>query len=200
MPYDAIFAPAPSTTRGQSTVIAVDEKGGNLLYGSGRSVVIRSIADPLKAELFTEHAKDVTVAKCSPSGMYVASGDAGGVIKIWALDNPEHPVKYEGQCLAGPICDIAWSPDSQRVCAVGDGRDCMGRVFMWDSGSTVGEIGGHSKKILSCDFKQSRPFQILTAAEDFQVPLPGPCPQTLSTPTHSTPINSCPWCLKTNRR
>ena len=49
MPYDAIFAPAPSTTRGQSTVIAVDEKGGNLLYGSGRSVVIRSIADPLKA-------------------------------------------------------------------------------------------------------------------------------------------------------
>ena len=124
--------------------------------------------------------------------MYVASGDAGGVIKIWALDNPEHPVKYEGQCLAGPICDIAWSPDSQRVCAVGDGRDCMGRVFMWDSGSTVGEISGHSKKILSCDFKQSRPFQILTAAEDFQVPLPRPCPQTLSTPTHSTPMNSCP--------
>jgi WD40 repeat protein len=70
-----------------------------------------SIADPLKAELFTEHSKDVTVAKCSPSGCYVASGDAGGVVKIWALDNPEHPVKYEGQCLAGAICDIAWSPD-----------------------------------------------------------------------------------------
>lgn len=134
-----------------------------------------------------------------------------------------------------------WFPSLQRVCAVGDGRDCMGRVFMWDSGrsaplpcacvmfarspllalagclvlqwhrsasfgvgflrgvrvlhikgqhggysviadvssdvaemlpalvSTVGEIGGHSKKILSCDFKQTRPFQILTASEDFQV-------------------------------
>lgn len=35
--------------------------------------------------------------------------------------------------------------------------------------STVGEIAGHSKKILSCDFKQTRPFQILTASEDFQV-------------------------------
>ena len=30
-----------------------------------RSVVIRSIADPLKAELFTEHAKDVTIARVS---------------------------------------------------------------------------------------------------------------------------------------
>ena len=137
-PYDAMFAPAPATTRGQATVLAVDEKvgteapcvfrsasttlcamplqagsvgrrqpreqsskreqtapaaspvstpfltarlvsfqrlhvraanaiaveqGGNLLYGSGRSVVIRNIADPNQAELFTEHAKDVTVAK-----------------------------------------------------------------------------------------------------------------------------------------
>jgi hypothetical protein len=137
-PYDAIFAPAPATTRGQATVLSVDDKvgteapcvirststalcamptpagsvgrrqpreqsskreqtapaaspvskpfltvrlvsfqrlhvraanalaveqGGNLLYGSGRSVVIRNIADPNQAELFTEHAKDVTVAK-----------------------------------------------------------------------------------------------------------------------------------------
>ena len=60
-----IFAPAPATTRGQATVITADEKTGKLLYGSGRSVVIRSIADPLKAELFTEHSKDVTVARVS---------------------------------------------------------------------------------------------------------------------------------------
>ena len=43
----------------------------------------------------------------------MASGDQAGVVKIWSLDNPEHPIKYEGQCLAGAITDIAWSPDSQ---------------------------------------------------------------------------------------
>jgi hypothetical protein len=43
------------------------------------------------------------------------------------------------------------------------------RVFMWDTGSSVGEISGHSKKILSCDLKQARPFQIATGSEDFQV-------------------------------
>jgi hypothetical protein len=64
-PFDSIFAPAPATTRGQATVITADEKNGRLFYGSGRSVVIRSIADPLKAELFTEHAKDVTIARVS---------------------------------------------------------------------------------------------------------------------------------------
>ena len=52
---------------------------------------------------------------------------------------------------------------------VGDGRDSFGRVFMWDTGSSVGEISGHGKKILSCDFKQTRPFQIVTASEDMQV-------------------------------
>lgn len=40
---------------------------------------------------------------------------------------------------------------------------------MWDTGSSVGEISGHGKKILSCDFKQTRPFQIATASEDMQV-------------------------------
>ena len=40
---------------------------------------------------------------------------------------------------------------------------------MWDSGTSVGEITGHSKKISSCDFKQSRPFRIATGGDDFQV-------------------------------
>ncbi|VAH71329.1 unnamed protein product [Triticum turgidum subsp. durum] len=37
----------------------------------------------------------------------------------------------------------------------------------WDSGSTVGEFDGHSKRVLSCDFKPTRPFRIVTCGEDF---------------------------------
>jgi hypothetical protein len=37
----------------------------------------------------------------------------------------------------------------------------------WDSGSTVGEFDGHSKRTLSCDFKPTRPFRIVTCGEDF---------------------------------
>jgi hypothetical protein len=42
-------------------------QGELLLYGSGRTVVIRKLSDPLQAELWTGHAKDVTVQPCTPS-------------------------------------------------------------------------------------------------------------------------------------
>jgi hypothetical protein len=38
----------------------------------------------------------------------------------------------------------------------------FGAVFLFDSGSSVGEITGHSKIITSCDFKQTRPYRIAT--------------------------------------
>ena len=39
----------------------------------------------------------------------------------------------------------------------------------WDSGSNVGEFDGHSKRVLSCAFKPTRPFRIVTCGEDFLV-------------------------------
>lgn len=40
---------------------------------------------------------------------------------------------------------------------------------MWDSGSNVGEFDGHSRRILSCAFKPTRPYRIVTCGEDFLV-------------------------------
>ena len=45
----------------------------------------------------------------------------------------------------------------------------FGNVFLVDTGSTVGEIMGHSKYINSTDYKPTRPFRIATASEDFTV-------------------------------
>jgi hypothetical protein len=42
------------------------------------------------------------------------------------------------------------------------------RVFMWDTGNSVGELGGHSKRVISCAYKPSRPFRIFTSSEDFK--------------------------------
>jgi len=90
-------------------------------------------------------------------------------MRIWDTTQKEHPLKIELKVLSGAIADIAWSGDSQRICVVGDGKERFGAVIVWDAGSSVGEISGHTKPLLSCDFKAARPFRIATGGEDNQV-------------------------------
>lgn len=87
-------------------------------------------------------------------------------MRIWDTVNKEHILKNEFHPIGGPIKDIAWSPDNQRMVVVGEGRERFGHVFMSETGTSVGEISGQSKPINSCDFKPTRPFRIVTGSED----------------------------------
>ncbi|XP_043919457.1 WD repeat-containing protein 1 [Protopterus annectens] len=168
MSYDSkkVFACLPQVERGVSKVIGGDPKGKNFLYTNGKSVIIRNIENPSIADIYTEHAHPVFVAKYAPSGFYIASGDTSGKVRIWDTTQKEHLLKYEYQPFAGRIKDIAWSDDSKRMAVVGEGREKFGAVFLWDTGSSVGEISGHSKVINSVDIKQSRPYRLVTGADD----------------------------------
>lgn len=161
-----IFAALPRTQRGTPLVLGGDPKGRNFLYTNGNSVIIRDIENPAISDVYTEHSCQVNVAKYSPSGFYIASGDASGKVRIWDTVNKEHILKNEFQPIGGPIKDIAWSADSQRIVVVGEGRERFGHVFMAETGTSVGEISGQSKPINSVDFRPSRPFRIVTASED----------------------------------
>ncbi|MGH0160200.1 UNVERIFIED_CONTAM: hypothetical protein FKN15_038780, partial [Acipenser sinensis] len=122
--------------------------------------------NPAIADIYTEHAHQVSVAKYAPSGFYIASGDVSGKLRIWDTTQKEHLLKYEYQPFAGKIKDISWTEDSKRIAAVGEGREKFGAVFLWDTGSSVGEITGHSKVINSVDVKQTRPYRIVTGSDD----------------------------------
>lgn len=63
------------------------------------------------------------MAKYSPSGFYIASGDQSGKIRIWDATQPTHILKAEYPTLSGPVRDIAWSDDSKRIAVVGEGRE-----------------------------------------------------------------------------
>ena len=162
----------PNATRGQPSPLKTSPDGSKLIYALNRTVVIRDIVPPagapIQAQLYTAHGYDVTSAAMSPSGCYMASGDKTGVVRVWACDNPDQILKLETAVMGGAILDIAWSPDNQRVAVVGDGREIFGKVFMWDSGNSVGEISGHAKKANSISFKSSRPYRIATGGEDFK--------------------------------
>lgn len=161
-----IFAVAPATSRGQAVHLGRDPKGKNILYTNGRSVIIRDLANPLIADQYTEHIANATVARYAPSGFYIASGDAFGNVRIWDTTQKEHPLKIEVKVIAGEIKDIAWDSESKRLIAVGNGQEKFGSAFLFDTGSSVGEISGHSKVVNSCDIKPSRPYRAVTVSDD----------------------------------
>lgn len=162
----SLYASLPKTERGKPIVIGTDPKGKNILYVNGNSVLIRNVENPAIADIYTEHANPTTVAKYSPSGFYIASGDSTGKVRIWDTTNKEHILKSEFTPISGAIRDLAWSPDSQKIVAVGEGREKFGHVFSYDSGNSVGEIMGQSKSLNSVDYRSARPFRIATASED----------------------------------
>lgn len=77
------------------------------------------------------------VARVSPNGQWVASGDVSGRVRVWGL-NDDLTLKAEHQPLSGAIDDIAWSDDGQRIVACGDGKGTFAKAFLWDTGNTVG--------------------------------------------------------------
>lgn len=165
----SIFSTLPRTQRGMPLVLGGDPKGKNFIYANGNSIIIRNIENPAVSEVYTEHSTQTTVAKYSPSGFYICSADQSGKVRIWDTTQKEHILKNEFQPFVGTIKDLSWSPDNQRIVVVGEGRERFGHVFMADTGTSVGEIGGHSNLINSCDFRPCRPFRIITGSEDNSV-------------------------------
>ena len=68
--------------------------------------------------------------------------------------------------IAGRINDIAWDGDSQRVIAVGEGKERFGHCITADSGNSVGEISGHSSQINCVSIRQQRPLRAATGSDD----------------------------------
>ena len=68
--------------------------------------------------------------------------------------------------IAGRINDLAWDGDSQRIIAVGDGRERFGHCITADSGNTVGEISGHASQINCVSIRQQRPLRAATGSDD----------------------------------
>eukprot|EP00124_Ichthyophonus_hoferi_P001892 Ihof_evm9s112 gene=Ihof_evmTU9s112 len=161
-----VYAPLPATKRGTNILPGKDPKGNNILYTCGSTVIIRNLKNPAVAELYNDHTAEATVARYAPSGFYIASADVTGKLKIWDTTQAEHLCKYEYQPLSGAIKDLVWSEDSKRIAVGGDGREKFGAAILWDSGSSIGDISGHSKCINSIDWKQTRPYRLVTGSED----------------------------------
>ena len=66
--------------------------------------------------------------------------DVAGTVRVWDAVGTDMNLKNETKVISGRINDIAWDGESQRLIAVGDGKERFGHAFTFDSGNTVGEV------------------------------------------------------------
>jgi WD40 repeat protein len=92
--------------------------------------------------------------------------DASGKVRVWAWTHAEHLLKKETPALGGEVEDLAWDGESKRIVAVGGGAS-KAKVFGWDTGSNLGELIPHSKKIITCDLRPVLPHRLIMGGEDF---------------------------------
>ncbi|EJC99333.1 WD40 repeat-like protein [Fomitiporia mediterranea MF3/22] len=161
----SLFPANPNTDRGASTKLHIS-KDNKLIYANGRTVIIRDLKNPSAAKAYSGHSRNVTVARFSPSGYYCASADTAGTVRVWDTLGEENILKREVPAISGKVNDLAWDGDSQRIIAVGDGRETFGKAFMVETGSSTGEIAGHTKVINAVSIRHQRPFRAVTASDD----------------------------------
>ena len=161
------LAPLPTTRRGYGIQLNYLPKDDRILYGSGRLVVLRSVANPSDCLLFTEHKAAVTVATPSPSQTWVASGDDDGNVLIWSYPSLKLKTQYK---IGKTITDIDWDESSTRLVCAGDGNQ-KAKVISFDSGNSLGDITMHSAPIIAATYRKHRPFRVVTASEDLSVNL-----------------------------
>ncbi|GAA6019526.1 hypothetical protein JCM11491_001325 [Sporobolomyces phaffii] len=162
-----VFVPAPTTTRGAPTKLYATPDGRSVAYGAGRTAVVRPIdpTDPASPPpLLFSHPSPITVVK-PLSAYYCASGDAAGNVKVWDATG-NYAVKFEAKPLA-KINDIAVDGEGKRFVVVGEGRSGWAASFNLDTGSSVGEISGHSKPVNAVAVRPNRPFKAVTGSDDF---------------------------------
>ncbi|KAK2964836.1 putative 66 kDa stress protein [Blattamonas nauphoetae] len=161
------YVPNPNTERGKPTRLTSTPSGEEIVYGAGNAVIVRSIKDPMQIDAFYGHRAPVQVARYCPSGYYCASADAHGRVLIWSTGTKNEKItKLEKPSLSGGVNDLSWSDDSKRVLVVGEGKDKKAEVFNWDTGTSLGDISGHTAQLLAGTIRPCRPYRVVTAGED----------------------------------
>ncbi|KAH9598775.1 WD40 repeat [Trypanosoma melophagium] len=162
---------APSTTR--AVPISLSVHGTLIAYGSNNNVVLRNIANPSDVSVCGCHTCAVTAVRISPSGKLVASGDQNGNLIVWQRQKQENEKQQQwepreilnSKQLQGPVRDIAWTGDEERLVLVGDGKSTFA-VAISITANNIGTINGHSQNVLSCDMRLERPYRIVTGGAD----------------------------------
>jgi WD40 repeat protein len=163
-----IYAPHPLPTRGIAFFLGYSEKLNRIAYCWDTFVWQRGVEDIFDAAVYAQHRAKTTVAAYSPTTRYIATADDQGNLRVWAPEHKEQILTLETRPIAGPIYDLGWTEDNERLAYVGNGGKSFGGAINATTGASIGEVMGHTATVRSCGMKIQRPFRLVTAGDDMQ--------------------------------
>lgn len=86
--------------------------------------------------VYTEHQNPVTAVSWSPNGDSIASGDSGGLIRVWRPYSGEIVTTLIGH--SDTIEDLSWSPDGKLIAS--GSRDGTLRIWNIENGIRIANI------------------------------------------------------------
>ncbi|MCC3314558.1 NACHT and WD repeat domain-containing protein [Nocardia africana] len=130
--------------------LAIRPDGTRAAISVGRTVEMWNISAPNRPERETEPISGSGSSMFSPlafraDGRVLADTDGGGVVRLWDISNPGHPVAF-GRQLSGPkgyLSAVAFSPDGADLVAAGQD----GVIRLWSLARGVGENWPHGRLV-----------------------------------------------------
>jgi len=105
---------------------------------------------------FRGHTAGVTSMTYSPDGKTLATGDAGGGIRLWDVRRRLEMLSLPGH--RGVVSALAFSPDGRRLATAG--HDCS--IYVWDAatGEKLAHCDGHTDQVLCVAFHSRGDFLV----------------------------------------
>jgi WD40 repeat protein len=157
----------PSTEKTFRTQLSVSADNSLLAYCVGNVVIVRKQANDLKdgIVIFNRHKFKTTCVDIAPNGVFAASCDEQGNLKVWFLDDGTE--KFSFPVLSSKILGVHWNDKSNRILVYGyGGNKGYARYVSWDTCNSMGEITGMTKNSISGDIKLTKPYFAVVASED----------------------------------
>lgn len=164
------LAGVPSTEKTYRTQMSTSSDGALLAYCVENIVIVRKQDNDLKGDvvIFKNHKCKTTCVDIAPNGVFAASGDEQGNLKIWFLDDGFE--KFSFQCLSSKILGVHWDETSKRILVYGyAGQKGFARYVSWDTCNSMGEITGMTRNAICGDIKRSKPYYAVVASEDLSI-------------------------------
>jgi len=130
--------------------VVFDPKGGRLAVAAGRGVRVLDLSGAVLAEAPDAHGADVGAVAFDPAGARLATGDADGLIRVWAVGpgGLEPRARVAGH--AGGVLALGFSPDGRTLASGGADR----AVVLWDpeTGQERAALTGHADQVVRVRF------------------------------------------------